>query len=223
MKENFDKEMLFSKYHQNGTDSLSDSEIIQLILSYTSVKNTSDVSDILINGFGSANSVFNADINYLMRNNLDERSASLIKLVPAVSMNCILNKGQNFFIGNSDNMRCYFRGLYAGVSDERFYLISVNSHKMVKGEHLISVGSSESVTINKEKIIRHALSLNEYGFYMSHNHPIAEANPSDADYELTGMVVEIMKGYGVRIFDHVIVGMSSVVSMKELNCGIKFD
>lgn len=62
MKENFDKEMLFSKYHQNGTDSLSDSEIIQLILSYTSVKNTADVSDILINGFGSANSVFNAYI-----------------------------------------------------------------------------------------------------------------------------------------------------------------
>ena len=145
MKENFDKEMLFSKYHQSGTDSLSDSEIIQLILSYTSVKNTADVSDILINGFGSASSVFNADINYLMRNNLDERSASLIKLVPAVSMNCILNKGQNFFIGNSDNMRCYFRGLYAGVSDERFYLISVNPRASQDGNALYRQGQEGQV------------------------------------------------------------------------------
>jgi len=218
-----DKETLLKKYHENGLDSLSDSEIIQLILSYTNVKNIKEVSEKLINDFGCANSVFNADINYLISSNLNERDASLIKLISAVSINCIFNKGQNFFIGNPDNMKNYFRSLYTGFSDERLYLISVNRYKMVKGEHLISIGSSDSVSINKKKIMSYALCLNSYGFFISHNHPMTQAKPSDADYELTIMIVQEMQKYNIKIFDHVIVGSSSVVSMKELNCGIKFD
>lgn len=219
----YDNAELLDKYHKNGLEKMNSSEILQLVLSFTSVSDAEKTSKELIREFGSANSVFNADMNHLIRDDINDIGACLLKLVPAVSMECLFNKGQRFFIKNPDDMKYYFRALYAGVSDERVYLVSVNRHRMVKGEHLIAIGSSDSINFNKEKIINYALGLKTYGLFISHNHPEAEAFPSEADYEFTKIIVDSMKNYGIKVFDHVIVGVSSVVSMKELDCGINFD
>lgn len=214
---------LIEKYYRYGISGMNDSEILQLILSFSSVRDAEKLSDELINEFGNLNSIFNADINYLTRNNISDKTACLLKAFPAVSMECLFNRGQRSFIKTPDDLNCYFRALYSGVSDERIYLVSVNRHKMVKGEHLIATGSSDSVNFSKEKIIRCILGLKAYGVFISHNHPESEAYPSEADFEFTRSIVDSVRNCGTKIFDHIIVGVSSVVSMKELNCGIDFD
>lgn len=202
---------------------MNDSEILQLILSFTSVRDAEKLSDELINEFGNLNSIFNADINYLIRDNITDKTACLLKAFPSVSMECFYKREQRIFIKTPDDLNCYFRALYSGVSDERIYLVSVNRHKMIKGEHLIAVGSSDSVNFSKEKIIRYILGLKTYGVFISHNHPESEAYPSEADFEFTRSIVDAVKNCEIKIFDHVIVGVSSVISMKEMKCGIDFD
>lgn len=216
-------EELLEKYHRYGLKGMSDSEILQLILSFDSAKDNEEISEKLIHEYGSLNAVLNADINHLTADDVKEKSACLLKMIPAVSMECFFNKGQRCFIKNYDDINYYFRALYTGISDERIYLVSVNRHRMVKGEHLVAIGSSDCVNVSKEKIIRYALGLKTYGVFISHNHPEAEAYPSEADYEFTKSIVDSMKRFGIKVFDHVIVGVSSVVSMKELKCGINFD
>ncbi len=214
---------LFEKYKTYGLNGMSDSEILQLVLSFASVKDTEKVSERLISEYGSLNAVLNADINHLIGSDVNEKTACLLKIIQAVSMECLFNRGQRCFIKSYDDMAYYFRSLYAGISDERIYLVSVNRHRMVKGEHLVAVGSADTINISREKVIRCALGIKAYGIYISHNHPESEAYPSEADYEFTKSIVDSMKDFGIKVFDHVIVGISSVVSMKELKCGIDFE
>jgi len=218
-----DKKVLLEKYYEQGLENMSQSEILQLILSYTTVKDIEKTADRLLSEFGNINSVFNSSMEHIIDDDLNEKNAMLIKTIPCVSMQYVLNKGNNFFIGNPEMRNYYFKSLYSGASEERFYIISVNRHKMVMGEHLIAEGTPDSVRVSSEKIIRYAMGIKSYGIFISHNHPLTDATPSVADYELTKSVVRIMKFYKIRIFDHIIAGASSIASMKELKYGIDFD
>ncbi|MGN1037493.1 MAG: hypothetical protein ACI4PX_06945, partial [Ruminococcus sp.] len=68
---------LFEKYKTYGLNGMSDSEILQLVLSFASVKDTEKVSERLISEYGSLNAVLNADINHLIGSDVNEKTACL--------------------------------------------------------------------------------------------------------------------------------------------------
>lgn len=218
-----DVEAIRKKYHEEGLKKFSETQVLQLILSYTSVKDIKKTSENLIQEFGCLDAVFNADISQIVNDDINEKNAALIKMISCISLDCILTKGQQFCLNNTENMTCYFKNLYSGATEERLYLISVSKNKMVTGEHLLSIGSTEKVHVDKEKIIQHAIGIKSYGVFISHNHPISSADPSSADFLLTREIVKIMRFYKIKVFDHIVFGSSSIVSMKGLNRGIDFD
>jgi proteasome lid subunit RPN8/RPN11 len=51
---------------------------------------------------------------------------------------------------------------------------------------------------------------------LMHNHPGGGPIPSRADIEMTRVIVEIAKQFGIAIQDHIIVGKQGHASLKEL-------
>src|SRR5215468_555449 len=51
---------------------------------------------------------------------------------------------------------------------------------------------------------------------LMHNHPGGDPTPSRADIEMTRVIVEIAKQFGIAIQDHIIVGKQGHASLKEL-------
>jgi DNA repair protein RadC len=49
-----------------------------------------------------------------------------------------------------------------------------------------------------------------------HNHPGGDPTPSRADIEMTRQIVEIARGLGIAVHDHIIVGRDGHTSMKGL-------
>ncbi|NWN23023.1 hypothetical protein GY661_24550, partial [Escherichia coli] len=49
-----------------------------------------------------------------------------------------------------------------------------------------------------------------------HNHPSGDATPSKADIDITRQLIEAGRTLGVLVHDHLVVGGSGVVSMRNL-------
>lgn len=51
---------------------------------------------------------------------------------------------------------------------------------------------------------------------MIHNHPSGDPTPSKADIDMTKTIIEIGRGMGIAVHDHIIVGKKGFGSMKGL-------
>jgi DNA repair protein RadC len=49
-----------------------------------------------------------------------------------------------------------------------------------------------------------------------HNHPGGDPTPSRADIDMTQRIVEIARGLGIEVHDHIIVGRHGHASLKGL-------
>jgi DNA repair protein RadC len=49
-----------------------------------------------------------------------------------------------------------------------------------------------------------------------HNHPGGDPTPSRADIEMTKQIVEIARGLGIEVHDHIIVGRDGHASLRGL-------
>lgn len=49
-----------------------------------------------------------------------------------------------------------------------------------------------------------------------HNHPGGDPTPSRADIDMTKQIVEVARGLGIEVHDHIIVGKQGHASLKGL-------
>ncbi len=218
---------LQKKYSKIGIDNLSESEKLELVLSFTKEKRIREKSKYIMKEYGSLKSLFNANVEYLLSDdnddNISENSATLIKLIQYISKE-YLKSSNRYFINNKKNAIRYFQALYMGEAEEKLYIISVDSKMEVTNSYLISSGSFNNVEVPLRKIIDCVMSMKSlFGIFISHNHPCSNSEPSPADIELTDAVISILHSYKIKVFDHIIVGMNSLTSLKSLVKDINFD
>jgi DNA repair protein RadC len=79
----------------------------------------------------------------------------------------------------------------------------------------IYVGTIEQALLSPREIIRHAVLLNAVGVVLYHNHPSGVPKPSGPDQSATQKVRDSLKLCELELIDHLIIGSSSYLSMKE--------
>jgi len=57
--------------------------------------------------------------------------------------------------------------------------------------------------------------LNVPAVILVHNHPLGYPDPSGSDIVITSKIVECGKLLGIDVLDHIIIGESSFVSLKQ--------
>ena len=65
------------------------------------------------------------------------------------------------------------------------------------------------------EVAKEALSLNAAAVIFTHNHPSGISEPSQADIRITERLKEALSLFDVRVLDHFIVSVESVVSFAE--------
>ncbi len=93
-----------------------------------------------------------------------------------------------------------------------FYLDTI--HQIIKRE-LVSVGILNANLIHPREIFEPAIRQTAAEIIIAHNHPSGDPTPSDSDIELTKRLVAAGDLLGIKVVDHVIVGKSTWVSLKE--------
>jgi len=76
-------------------------------------------------------------------------------------------------------------------------------------------GSMSEAPIYPREILKRALALEASALILAHNHPSGDPEPSDADIRGTERLAIAGKELGIAIHDHIIVGRSGWVSMRD--------
>ncbi|EPC8431069.1 JAB domain-containing protein [Pseudomonas aeruginosa] len=109
----------------------------------------------------------------------------------------------------------YLRNKLAGFEHEVFALLFLDTrHRLIEYREMFH-GIIDSASVYPREVVKEALRLNAAAVILSHNHPIRNPEPSNADKLLTLRLKEALGLADVRVLDHVIVAGSTTASFAE--------
>ena len=80
-------------------------------------------------------------------------------------------------------------------------------------------GSLNSSTVRVGELFKPALQRNAAALLVAHNHPSTDPTPSPEDVSVTRVIVQAGKLLDVEVLDHLVIGLSRWVSLKEKGMG----
>ena len=99
---------------------------------------------------------------------------------------------------------------------ECFVVLILNTRRRVKGHHLVSIGTMDTILVHPREVFRTALVSNASAIVIMHNHPSGEPQPSEADIKVTRDLIRAGQLMKIEVLDHVIVGRPTHSSLREL-------
>ena len=87
-------------------------------------------------------------------------------------------------------------------------------HCIIRYEELF-FGSISGASVHPRIVVQRALQNNAAAVVLAHNHPSGVAEPSDADRQITERLITALALIDVRVLDHIVVGVDTVVSFAE--------
>lgn len=104
----------------------------------------------------------------------------------------------------------------AGELSEKFSILLLDSQHRVLGYEVLFHGTIDSASIYPREVVRMALQHNAAAAILAHNHPSGNAEPSQADIQLTSRLKEALALIEVRVLDHIVVGGSVDMQMTSM-------
>ena len=74
---------------------------------------------------------------------------------------------------------------YFNPECECFCVLLLNTRRRVKGHHIVSVGTLDTILVHPREVFRLAIVTSAAAIVLAHNHPSGEAQPSEADIRVT--------------------------------------
>ncbi len=102
---------------------------------------------------------------------------------------------------------------------EHLRVIMLNTKNNVLGIADVYKGSVNSSQIRLGEVFRPALQRNAPSVVIAHNHPSGSSEPSPDDVAVTRALVQAGKLLDIQVLDHIILGHSQWVSLKEKGLG----
>jgi DNA repair protein RadC len=206
------------KYLNVGTSGLHDYEIIELLLTYAiPLKDVKPIAKNLITRFKDINGVLDATHDELCEvEGISLISAGLISLVRDICSEYLAGKMKDKdALSSPEAVRDFARMKMAGLKDEAFMVIYLNTKNHVIEYEMINEGTVDQAVIYPRNIIKKALGNNATGLIVIHNHPSGMCEPSKDDVKLTHAIREAANTVNIKTIDHIIVGKSGYFSFIE--------
>ena len=209
------------RLYQYGSENLSDEELISIILK-TGTKGISvkEVSLKLLENVGDIKRLKDIGINTLMGiNGIGRVKAIEIKAAIELGRRIYIenNKLGGIILNNSLKIYEYFKDLVGDKKQEYFYTVYVDTKGRYIDKKCLFVGTINNSIVHPREIFKEAYLLSANGIICIHNHPSGDPTPSKEDIVITRKIKEIAMIHGIRLVDHLIVGVNSYYSFYEDN------
>lgn len=209
------------RLYQYGSENLSDEELISIILK-TGAKGISvkEVSLKLLENVGDIKRLKDIGINTLIGiNGIGRVKAIEIKAAIELGRRIYIenNKLSGVILNNSLKIYEYFKDLVGNKKQEYFYTVYVDTKGRYIDKKCLFVGTINNSIVHPREIFKEAYLLSANGIICIHNHPSGDPTPSKEDVMITRKIKEIGMIHGIRLVDHLIVGVNSYYSFYEDN------
>jgi DNA repair protein RadC len=105
---------------------------------------------------------------------------------------------------------------YFNPECECLVVLLLNTRRRVKGHHLVSIGTTDTVLVQNTVVFRTAIVISASAILMAHNHPSGDPTPSEADIKVTRDLIRAGQLLKIEVVDHVVIGANSHSSLRAL-------
>jgi DNA repair protein RadC len=110
----------------------------------------------------------------------------------------------------------YVRAMIGQADEERFMVLGLDARQRVRMVKTVAIGTLSQVDVHPREVFRPLVRGGMHSVIVVHNHPSGDAEPSDADIELTHRLAEVGRLVGIPLLDHLVTTARSSVSMASL-------
>lgn len=198
----------------------SDVELLCVLLSGgTGTLPVTEVGAALMSRFGSLDAVLKEPPSGLTRvPGVGRRAADRIRAARELGRrfwNRERLKPRLYVSGPGDVADLFMREMGA-LDREHFRAVLLDTKNRILGVRTISIGSLNSSVVHAREVFKAAVHESAQAIVLIHNHPSGLPEPSSEDVAVTRRLAEAGRILGIEILDHVIVGATAFVSLREL-------
>ncbi len=210
------RERLKNRFRTEGLDCFEPHNVLELLLFYSiPQKDTNETAHLLIERFGSLSEVFDAPIEELVKvPGIKEHSATLIKMIPALSRRYLMDKNHGSEpLSSMDKIGRYLVDKYFGINVETVFLLMLDNKFDVIDCVKIHEGSVNSAAITLRRLVELALYRRASMVVLAHNHPSGVAIPSSDDLFTTREVKRAFDIMEIKMLGHILVAGDQFVNI----------
>lgn len=216
-----ESERPYEKAAEYGVESLSDAELLSVILrTGTKDKSARDLAEEILK-LGNP-----SGLPGLLHHSLaDYKEIRGIGTVKAIQLSCIGELSKRIWKSAkvTSDLVCrnpaiiaeYFMEEMRHKEQEFLKMLILNTKNVLMKDVDISKGTVNASLATPREIYIEALKFRGASIILLHNHPSGDPTPSNDDCLFTKRVEEAGKLIGVPLLDHIIIGDNSYVSLKE--------
>jgi len=200
------------KYLERGIDSLSDMELIAIIIG-SGIKGHDFMSvsrsvvyrirkSIKKNGYVDVKDITNI---------LGIGLATAMKILSGIELGrrlYDLGSKEKTTVSNSQEAYYLLKGM---GSKKQEYIVGLflNSRFELLEQRTLAIGTVDGAGLLPRDVIIPALELNASSVILAHNHPSGDPLPSDEDFAVTERVGKALDLVGIKLLDHMVIGRES--------------
>lgn len=216
-----DNQRPFEKYQRSGASSLSDSELLAMIL-----RTGSKDHDIL----SVSNDIIKLcdegkNLSSLIRLcEQDLRSVKGVGRIKAAQLICIGELAKRIAWSKAERLLSftdpgtiaeYYMERLRYLQQEHIVISMLDSKNRLIKDKVISIGSVNATLASPREIFKEALKYNAVSIVVLHNHPSGDSAPSKEDVEITDRLAKVGSLLNLKVLDHIIIGDREYYSFKE--------
>ena len=204
-----------------GSKSLSDSEILAILIGSGNNKNSAkDLASIILNKCDGVDNLDKIDYSFLTKiDGIKETKAC--NILAAIELSRRINNKVRDLNGikltNVELVFNYYKDMLKDETQECFYCVYLDVTKKVIKDKLLFKGTLNYSLVHPREVFKEAFLLNATAIICVHNHPSGNIKPSKQDIEITNNLVELGLIHGIKVLDHVIISDNSYYSFLENN------
>lgn len=212
---------------RQGIDALSLIELLAIILGQgTQGKSVLELAKELLVHFGSVEKLFDASPAELMQiKGIGRAKAVQLKAVFGIVLKCRRFPFSASAIASHEEAYRIARGEIEHYKHEVLLVLLRDVKGCLIHHEQVSVGTLTQVLAHPREIFYPAVRYKAHSFILAHNHPSGDPTPSEADLELTCILMQSSRVMGIGLDDHLIIGRDSYISLREkgyFGHGIKY-
>ena len=105
---------------------------------------------------------------------------------------------------------------YLSLLDREHLVVAMlDTKNRVIGFNTVTIGNINSAIVSARETFKPALLANATSIILAHNHPSGDPSPSPEDVRVTRELAEAGRLLGIELLDHLVIGDSGYVSLKE--------
>lgn len=223
LKEQLDYDKPREKLSLLGASSLTDSELLSILLR-TGSKNESvnELSTRILKSVGSLSKLSEHSLSMLLKiKGIKLSKASTILATFELGKRVYISSNKKIKLNNTTDIFNYFKNEFKTAKQESFYILLYDAKMNLILKKEIYRGTVDSVNIHPREIFKEAIKESASFIIVMHNHPSGDTTPSGVDIEITQRLVEVGKLIGIKLLDHIIISSESYYSFYENSFKVK--